>query len=261
MKRDIAVVIGGTSYIAHQVLPKLNLEVNKIFFILRDGSKGAVPNTLNSYEVIRVEKFDSRAMQDVKLRIALSTETKLLILNFSGTLGNLFNSDYLDLNEFYETFQMNLEPFLQPMKLFLDSGSGSLYIAFSGAGIGGNSLDETSLGYLCAKGSIAFLVEVLQKKLWTEGKQICAIAPGAFPSRMQQILLDPKLKNRVESSRLGNIKTIFENGVSADKLISTLDFAIKNSHVVGGRVISANFDDLQKINRNENFGKLRRIVD
>jgi NAD(P)-dependent dehydrogenase (short-subunit alcohol dehydrogenase family) len=259
VKRDIAVVIGGTSYIANQVLPELNLRVGKTFFIVRDGSIGSVPNTFSNSEVVLVKRFDSETIESVKQHIALEADTKLLMLNFSGSLGNLFDSDISNVDEFHETFRVNLDPFMQSLKLFSAAGSESLYITFSGAGVGGNSLDDTSLGYLCAKGSIALLVEVLQKRFVSEGKVICSLAPGAFPSRMQQILLDPRLKDHVDKSRVEAAEKLVANGTSADKLILALDFAINNSSKFGGRLISANFDDFQNQIFNDNFGKLRRV--
>lgn len=260
MKRDIAVVIGGTSYIANQVLPELNLRVGKTFFIVRDGSNGSVPNTFSNSEVVLVKGFDSETIESVKQHIALEADTKLLVVNFSGSLGNLFDSDISNVDEFHETFRVNLDPFMQSLKLFSAAGQDSLYITFSGAGVGGDSLDDTSLGYLCAKGSMALLVEVLQKRFISEGKVICSIAPGAFPSKMQQVLLDPKLKDHVGKSRLEAAEKIIANGTSADKLIYALDFAINDPQIVGGRVISANFDDLGNIRSSENFGKLRRVI-
>jgi len=261
MNRDFAVIIGGTSYIAGQVLPFLNLNVKTTYFISRNLKLETYPRISGLSKVVKISKYNADQINKIISETNLTQSSSVLMINFAGTLGNLIESGITNVSEFYETFHSNLDPFLHSINFFSQAGPNSLYITFSGAGVGGDSLDDSSSGYLCAKTSMAVLVETLQEKFKSQDKHICSIAPGPFPSQMQKSLLDTRLVHKISNLRIKAAEKVVANGSSTKKLISVLNLAISKPENFGGRIISANFDAFETVEMNEKFGKLRRVSD
>lgn len=260
MIRDSAVIIGGTSYIAGLVLPYLNLDVKTTYFISRNSGSEIYPRISGLSKVVKISKYNESEMKHILLETNITQNSSVLMINFAGTLGNLFESGITNISEFYETFHSNLDPFLNSVNLFSQAGPNSLYITFSGAGVGGDSLDDSSLGYLCAKTSMAILVETLQEKFKSHDKHVCSIAPGPFPSQMQKSILDTRLIHKINPSRIKAAEKVVASGSSTKKLISVLNLAISKPEDFGGRIISANFDTFESMEISDRFGKLRRAL-
>lgn len=261
MKREFAVITGGSSYIANQVLPLLNLNVNKVLFVVRKGSVNKLPKIKYESEIIEVEDFRSISFENARKRILDFASSEMLFINFVGSLGPVSNPEAISLDDFYLTLSNNLDPFMLTFEIFSKCEAGSLYITFSGAGIGGDNLDDISLGYLCAKSAMVTLVEVLQNRISGSKNYICAIAPGPFPSEMQTSLLNSELKIYLSDTRVTEIRKLIELGGSTEKLVSAIEFAINNPDLVGGKVISARHDDFKSITSTKNFGKMRRVIE
>jgi hypothetical protein len=261
MSRDFALIIGGTSFIAGQVLPFLDLNVTKTYFISRNSRLETYPRIKGIGEIIKISQFNQEQINHIISEINLTKKSSLLLINFTGTLGNLVENGIENVSEFYETFSANLDPFLHSINIFSQAGPKSLFITFSGAGVGGDSFDDSSLGYLCAKTSMAILVESFQEKFSSQDKFICSIAPGPFPSQMQKSILDTRLIHKISASRIEAAKRIVSEGGSPNKLINVLNYAISNPKNFGGRIISANYDAYERLEISESFGKLRRSLE
>jgi hypothetical protein len=260
VNRDFAVIIGGTSYIASQVLPHLNLKVKTTYFISRNSRLETYPEISGLSKVINISKYNEDQIKHIISKTNLTQSSSVLMINFAGTLGNLIENGLANVGEFYETFHSNLDPFLHSINLFSQAGPDSLYVTFSGAGVGGDSLDDSSLGYLCAKTSMAILVETLQEKFKSGDKHICSIAPGPFPSQMQKSLLDTRLIHKISALRIKAAEKVVANGSSTKKIISVLNLVISKPENFGGRIISANFDAFESTEISGRFGKLRRAL-
>ena len=261
MKFTKILVAGSNSYIATETLPHLTLGNGQIYFATRTTTPkndqadrlGAIP--------IEIQDYGSPEALDSLLKaLNLESGDSLLILNFIGDFGSIVSPVELDLNTFLEEFQGNVNPFLVFTKLLKFAGPRSLYINFSGAGIGGSNLDLSSPSYLAAKSVIVFLTEAFDHNLKSTGKRIAAVAPGAFPSKMQAIVANSEPGEHLSVDRINAAKKTMTDSTHSEKLIGLLNFLIDNPDRAGGRVWSANFDNFDKTVPLGEFGRLRRVI-
>jgi NAD(P)-dependent dehydrogenase (short-subunit alcohol dehydrogenase family) len=106
-----------------------------------------------------------------------------------------------------------------------------------------------------------FLVEAFDNELKRDGKRVGAIAPGAFPSRMQKVVADSSEDESGSPERINQAKKVLAEPTDATKLIKMINFLIKNPNSAGGRIWSANYDEFCILESNSEFGKLRRKID
>jgi NAD(P)-dependent dehydrogenase (short-subunit alcohol dehydrogenase family) len=173
-----------------------------------------------------------------------------------GSYGKIQAVDDLDIEDALLTNSSNLTPFLLIAKIAKVLPAGSRVISFSGAGVGGDNLDDSSLGYLAAKASMAVLAEAIDQQLEKHGVRFGLISPGAFPSRMQEVV-SKENSNKIPEKRVLRAKEVMTSMPSPKKLVNLIEFLAANPRQLGGRTWSANFDDLT--DQVGNFGKLRRI--
>ena len=261
MNRNFAIVLGGSSFIARSILTKIDLDVDEVIFLTRKKSKGSIPVLPKKSRNFELDERNELTLEKIACDLDISHNTSIIVFNLVGTLGNIFDVRTSDEKQFNETFQLNMNPFISSLAIFNKSGPNSIYINFSGAGIGGENLEDMSYGYVCAKASMVILVELLQRQFLDQRKFICSISPGAFPSQMQLQLLNPEVKSRLSAKRLDSLKNLQSTGGSTDNLVQAIQFIINNPESVGGRMISANFDDFNNLNFSKDFGKLRRITE
>jgi NAD(P)-dependent dehydrogenase (short-subunit alcohol dehydrogenase family) len=119
-------------------------------------------------------------------------------------------------------------------------------------------LEILSPSYLASKAALVFLIEGFDKLHSIDGIRFTAVAPGAFPSRMQGIVAESVHGSVVAERRNAAIKTL-NTETDPTKLIEMINFLIKNPELAGGRLWSANFDQLTEELISSDFGKLRRI--
>ena len=252
-------ITGSNSYIASQCIPGLNLGNSEIFLVSRDTAN--LKYLINGSEVrsLEIKDFkDGGVLNTLAKFLQLNSGDKLLIINFIGNFGTIESIEDLNLETFSLEVSENLIPFMVLSKLLLRCQSG-LFLSFAGAGVGGDNLEVASLSYLASKASIVVLVEGLDNVLRKNGVRVGAISPGAFPSRMQEVVAKSRNDSVVSTKRKNEALKILQSKVDPSKLIYMLNFLIANPDDAGGRVWSANFDSPETELGDRNFGKLRRI--
>jgi hypothetical protein len=252
------IVFGAGSSIAGHVLGEVKEYSDSLIHVYRElpvvsfeFENPEVKKTQFDFEV-DVDDFDEFISS-----LGIDSKDSLLILNFVGKFGVVETIDSISPECILKTMEQNLLPFLLLIKLLKRAGSGSLMIGFSGAGIGGSNLERTSLGYLGGKGAMGFICEAISGELQKQSKSISLIAPGPFPSRMQEIVAQTTFpefeENRKKSSQ------VMQSEVSPEKLNRLIKWIIGNPKIANGRILSALHDDPSSIVASIDYGFLRRV--
>jgi NAD(P)-dependent dehydrogenase (short-subunit alcohol dehydrogenase family) len=251
------VVFGSTSSLARAVLPELDVEPNKIFSFDRVSTNQEINKHIPEANQNRLDWNNlSEIESSVSSRLNQDFSEPVLVLNFMGSFGTIRNVDELDIKDALLTNASNLFPFFLAAKVSKKFPSNSTIMSFSGAGVGGDNLDDSSLGYLAAKASMAILTEAIDQQLRKRGVRFGLISPGAFPSRMQEIV-SKECSDRIPEKRVSRAREVMMSTPSTGKLVNLIRFLADNPQQLGGRTWSANFDDLS--DQFGNFGKMRRI--
>ncbi len=259
MKYSKVLITGSNSYIAGKVLPKLNFGETLVYLATRseivDESslpyQGGIPIEIINYD-------DGKAIDQLSEKIHLGNSDRLLVLNFIGNFGTLASISDISVDVFLDEFKSNLTPFITLSKLIEKSGPGSLLLTFSGAGIGGENIDMSSPSYLAAKAAMAFMVEAFDNELKSSNRRIGAISPGAFASKMQNVVANANPSRSISSQRIHNAGRVMKQDSNPSRLTSLVNFLIESPEMAGGRIWSANFDDIHTKEISNGFGKLRR---
>jgi hypothetical protein len=130
-------------------------------------------------------------------------------------------------------------------------------ISFSGGGIGGPNLERASLGYLAGKGAMGFISEAISGELKKQFKSLALIAPGPYPSPMQEVVANSTFHEFEESREKS--KKVIQGEVDPKKLLDLIDWVIQNPAGANGRILSALHDDPISISEISDFGFLRRV--
>lgn len=257
MRVNQLIVLGSTSSIAKALLPNLGIKPNQILSIDRVNSiqsnNGYIPS-VNQYRIDwgLASEIESAFLNVLKQNLV----APVLVLNFMGFFGEIEVVEELDIEDVLKTTSQNLLPFFLLAKIAKCLPSGTGIISFSGAGVGGENLDDSSLGYLAAKAAMGILIESIDQQLARYGVRFGLIAPGAFPSRMQELVAQ-ETSRKIPELRVTRAKEVMSSNSSTEKLASLIGFLADNPSLMGGRTWSANFDELTE--PQGNFGKLRRV--
>ena len=249
------VILGSTSSIAKALIPNLNFDPSLIFSFDRVSAH----QSLNTYiPQVNQVRFDWNNLTEIESKLVskLNFTQPTLVLNFMGYFGSIQSIDELDIEDVLLTNEKNLIPFFLLAKVAKYLPPNSRIISFSGAGVGGDNLDDSSLGYLAAKASMVVLAEVIDQQMAKKGIRFGLISPGAFPSRMQEAV-SQESSTKIPELRVARAKEVMESKPSTEKLVNLIVFLAANPELLGGRTWSANFDELT--DQGGNFGKLRRI--
>jgi len=258
MDNNELIVFGSTSSIAKFLLPNLEIDSDRIISFDRQTANQQINDYIPEANQYHLEWDNALEIELFVLKILRERLSKpVLVLNFMGYFGRIERIEELDIEESLLTNSKNLLPFLLVAKIGRALPVGSQIISFSGAGIGGDNLDDSSLGYLAAKASMAVLSESIDLQLAEFGVRFGLIAPGAFPSRMQEIVAQED-STRIPQARIAHAKKIMSSIPSTDKLVRLIIFLADNPNLLGGRTWSANFDEITE--HQGNFGRLRRII-
>jgi len=257
MNNNQMVILGSTSAIAERLLPTLDFHQTKILSFDRLESAHQLSKYIpieNQYrcnwdKASEVERFISMILEK---RIS----NPVLFLNFMGFFGEIQRIDQMDIESVLLTNSINLMPFFLAAKISRILPAGTRIISFSGAGVGGNNLDDSSFGYLAAKASMAVTIESIDQQLSKHGVRYGLIAPGAFPSKMQEAVAKDS-SGSIPEDRVARAREVVEGNPSTTKLARLVHFLSENPEMLGGRTWSANFDELTE--HPGNFGRLRRI--
>lgn len=251
------VILGGTSSIAQIIVPLLGYAPEEILYVNRRSSlvnnQSAIGNVLS----VDFETRDSGARQLSEIFKNIQ-KTDVVVLNFIGFFGEVSSLRDANIDEILDTTVTNLAPFFALAKACLSLPNRSCVISFSGAGVGGDNIDDSSFGYLAAKSSMSVLVEAIQSQLRTAAVHFGLVAPGAFPSRMQDAVARAAT-GVIEDSRIKRAESIMTTEPNPEKLVALIKFLTANPDLLDGRCWSANFDALEGNNLVANFGKMRRV--
>jgi NAD(P)-dependent dehydrogenase (short-subunit alcohol dehydrogenase family) len=251
------IVFGSTSSIAKVLLPSLGVEPKNIISFDRLNNYQETNYYIPPENQFRSDWSNFSETEIFVLNILTQQMLdSVLVLNFMGFFGQIQKIEELDIMEALLTNSVNLFPFLLVAKIAKFLPTNSNIISFSGAGVGGDNLDDSSFGYLAAKASMAVITESIDLQLSPHGIRFGLIAPGAFPSKMQEIVAE-KGSTKVPDSRVARAKQIMSSEPSIEKLSRAISFLNDNPDLLGGRNWSANFDEMT--HQSKNFGKLRRI--
>lgn len=251
------VVLGSTSSIAKKLLPTIEVDPHQIFTFDRANS-----NHLSHTWIPKINQFQIRwgspteIEREIQINLSDCVSGSVLMLNFMGTFGKVRNIQTLVIEDTLSTISANMMPFLLAAKIAVSLPRSSSVISFSGAGVGGDNLDDSSLGYLAAKSSMGLLTEVIDQQLSLHGNRFGLVSPGAFPSRMQEAVAEDSTGS-IPESRKFRAQEVMKSNPSTEKLSRLIHFLAANPNQLGGRTWSANFDDLSI--QDGNFGKLRRV--
>jgi hypothetical protein len=255
---DHVLVFGAGSSIASYVIPELKKYSSSHIFVYRKVAKGPAGIENSEHRVCEFNFDDKSRSFDLFLSELgiISTDT-LLILNFIGQFGEVESTDVISPELILKTMEGNLFPFLKLVKLLKSVGNHSVMIGFSGAGVGGPKLERASLGYLAAKGAMGFISESVSHELRKQSKSLALIAPGPYPSPMQEAVARSTFHEFEESRRRS--KEILRGKVDSKNLIDLIDWVIQNPGSASGRILSALHDKPALIDELGNFGFLRRV--
>ena len=248
-------IIGASSGIANLVLPEFNFENMLTVVTHRRNQNSNLSKEIQNVTFLE-ENFDLYSAELIeRLLVNFEASKPILVISFVGVFGNVAAYEEFEIEDVIETASKNLRFQLILQKLSLVLPSGSLILSFSGAGVGGQTLEDASLGYLAGKAAIAVLNELADTK--TKNVRIALIAPGPFPTRMQSVISNASYGAVSEERRM---RARDESGVTERvlKVCKMIDWLAANPDSAGGRMWSAQHDELVAPIEN-NFGKIRRI--
>ena len=251
------IVFGSTSSIAKALLPDLSFEPNQIFSFDRLNSTQEINRYIPKANQYQLDWGSTNQIENfISLKLKAKFTEPILVLNFMGFFGSIQGIEELDIEDALLTNTKNLLPFFLIAKIAKSLPTDTRIISFSGAGVGGDNLDDSSLGYLAAKASMAILAEAIDQQLSKHGVRFGLISPGAFPSKMQEVVAQES-SNRIPELRVARAKEVMMSVASTENLAKLVIFLSENPQLLGGRTWSANFDQLT--DQGGNFGKLRRL--
>ena len=265
--RKFILIFGASSGISKYFL-KNSKKIEKFNIILTSRSNRNLSKLKKEFsynnKIIYFKVDASKDKDIINLRDKIAKFKIQIIINFCGDIGE--GGKITDLSKFKwkNSIDNNLTSFFYISKYFIPillREKKPIFLNFSG---GGGLLPQPTLNaYSASKAAIVRLIENISlefKKL-----NIIAIAPGAINTKIFKILSSQKnklsinLKKEIsQRKRLGGDKISLPT-----KLIDSL---INNKHInfLSGKVISAKYDDINKILRNRKRLKdsdltLRRI--
>lgn len=259
MTYDKVLVVGVNSSIASFVLPELKFDKCNVYGISQSLNLDGF-NWIEKKNILFSKyPLDQKFLDELLDRITPLRNERVLVLNFAGIFGNPAPLKELSTDSVLQTMNENLSQFLSVVKIFCALPPNSLLVGFSGAGVGGDHMDATSLGYLLSKISLTGIVEVLDRELKIDGKRITLIAPGPFPSPMQETVSNAP-NGLVSSIARQSAREIQINSDKIGKLAKAINWVSLNSQQAGGRIWSAQWDDFSQIAETQKFGYLRRVT-
>jgi hypothetical protein len=260
MTYDKVLVVGVNSSIASMVMPELDLDKKNTFGISHSLNQESLSWIEKDHVLISSYPLSQVFRETLLNRIIPLRNEKVLVLNFAGIFGTPAPLKDLNTNSVLETVNQNLSQFLSVAEIFFSLPPKSLLVGFSGGGVGGDNMDATSLGYLLSKISLAGIVEVLDRELKNENKRTTLIAPGPFPSIMQEAVSNAPA-GLVSNVARKNAQEVQASGDKLKKLAQAINWVSSNPQQAGGRIWSAQRDDFSQIPDRKNFGFLRRVTD
>jgi len=260
LSRYNIVVVGSTSKIAQLLAPYLCDKFSQLIVINhRQISSEEISFFPNAQNFLIDFSKPNLAYEKMLTEILDKLVGPTILLNFTGVLGDLSDINQIDIEKTLSVVNKNLVPFLILTKFAMLLENNSAYVGFSGAGVGGQNLDLSSIGYAASKGSIGVLIEAIDLKLRESQKFAFLIAPGAFPSKMQKAILDNPRQRTEKTKAYEQASDTFAHEPSVAKLVSLMDYLLENLELAGGKIFSVKWDDPNNISNDKDFGRIRRV--
>jgi NADP-dependent 3-hydroxy acid dehydrogenase YdfG len=255
---DHVIVFGAGSSIAKYVTPGLEKYSKSLISVYRKIPTHPTVNENFDHRICEFDLNDDLQSFDLFMsELGIKSHETVLILNFVGLFGELESTEVISPELILETMNANLLPFLKIVKLLKSVEGDSAMIGFSGGGIGGPNLERASLGYLAGKGAMGFISEAISGELKKQFKSLALIAPGPYPSPMQEVVANSTFHEFEESREKS--KKVIQGEVDPKKLLNLIDWVIQNPAGANGRILSALHDDPISISEISDFGFLRRV--
>ena len=259
MEYSKILILGVNSSIASFVMPELGFDKDKVYGVSHRAEVINLPWIESKHVFVSDYPFDQKFIRKILKSLAPSATESILVINFAGFFGAPVDIKYFEIDSVIDTLNKNMIQFLSSIKLFSQLPVRSFFIGFSGAGVGGDNLESSSLGYLISKISLAGGIEVLDKSFKDQGKRLTLIAPGAFPSNMQTVVANSLIESVSEEVKVK--VTEFELDESKIvKLAKAIDWVSNYPNQAGGKIWSAQRDDFVTQIFSEKFGFLRRVI-
>ncbi len=266
MKKFI-LIFGASSGISKFFL-KNSKKIKKFNIILTSRSNSNLNSLKKEFgfnKSFHFFKVDASKEKDIiQLKKKISKHKIRIIINFCGDIGEGGKITKLSLSNWKNSIDNNLTSFFNISKFFIPlllKEKKPIFINFSG---GGGLLPQPTLNaYSASKAAIVRLIENISiefKKL-----NIIAIAPGAINTKIFKIL--SKQKKKLSKNLKKEITQRLKLGGDKISLPTVLiDNLIDNKYInfLSGKVISAKYDNIDKILKNRNMLKesdltLRRV--
>lgn len=252
------IICGANSSIASFVIPKLNFNQKNV---IATTTNSEIPQYMTNTGIKKIiTRYDDQNELFLKLLDQNADIDKFptLVLNFTGFYGDISPISKIKVDSVFNTIENNLKPFLIMSQVLTKLPSGSLMISFSGAGIGGDSLDDSSIGYVASKSLISLLTEVINLQISKQKNFMVAISPGPFPSRMQTRVAE-SLENFIPLGRKVSSENVKLDTNRLERLVAIINWISNNPKLASGRLWSAVHDTFPVTEINDSFGKIRRI--
>ena len=270
MKKIKFILIFGASSGISKYYIENSKKINNFSIIITCRSKSNIYNFKKkfkgkkNYYFYRLDASKEKDVKQLKKKLANNKINPRIILNFCGDIGEGGKISELSSRRWKDTINNNLLSFFNISKYFIPmllKENNPLFINFSG---GGALMPQPTLNaYSASKAAIVRLIENISlefKKL-----NIIAIAPGAINTKIFSKI--SKQKNKLSKNLKIEIKNRIKFGGDEISMPSKLiDNLINNKyiHALSGKIISAKYDNLNKILMNRKYIKnhdltLRRV--
>lgn len=259
MEYSKILILGVNSSIASLVMPELGFNNDKVYGISHSPKPKNLSWIKKDNVFVSDYPFDQEFIGTILKTLTPMATENVLVINFAGIFGVPVDIKNFEIDNVIDTLNKNMIQFFSSLKLFSQLPSQSFFIGFSGGGVGGDNMDASSLGYLLSKISITAVIEVYDKSLKEENKRLSLIAPGAFPSSMQMAAANAPIGSISKAAREQSQKLRIDMEKIL-KLSNAINWIASHPNQSGGKIFSAQRDDLSNLPLDERFGLLRRLT-
>ena len=263
-------ISGGSSGIGFYLVKKFLSEGHKIFTTYKSNkSKKKLAKISeeykNNFNSLKINFSNINEVKKLPKKINSFFNYKVdLVINNAGSYGEISLTTNSNINNWISSINSNLISHYiicsKLSKLLIKKRRKTTFINISG---GGAVRPMRFLSSYCAsKSALVRITEVIAIELKKSNLRFYALAPGLVNSKIHYKFLSNKFtKNTQERSDFSKALKIKNNNL--EKIYSTIVFLFKKRPLnINGKLISAQFDNIEKISKNKiskNLFSLRRI--
>lgn len=263
-------ISGGSSGIGFYLVKKFLLDGHKIFTTYKSNK--------SKKKLVKINKDYKKNIKSLKINFSNINEVKKLpkkinsffnykvdlVINNAGSYGEISLTTNSNINNWISSINSNLiSHYIICSKLsksLIKNKRKTTFINISG---GGAVRPMRFLSSYCAsKSALVRITEVMAIELKKSNFRFYALAPGLVNTKIHSKFLSNKFtKSTQEHSDFSKALNINNNNL--EKIYSTIVFLFKKRPFnINGKLISAQFDNIEKISKNKiskNLFSLRRI--